>query len=173
VRAWAVTLVVLTLAAAVGPAPAQDANRQELARELARLMLDEPARRRLDEQVSAAIVQAVGGRLQDRLSRPLLELEWGILANIVTRFVGEALPPNRMEEITAQVYARHFDDAELSDLVRFQRSALGRKAARLTPVIGSETVQAIDAEIRDRVGMPGLLDALQRAFPVLRLQEAP
>jgi hypothetical protein len=107
------------------------------------------------------------------LNRPLLELEWRMLGDIVARFVGETLTPTRTEELASQVYARHFDDAELGELLRFQRSETGKKAARLTPVIGAETAEAIDTEIRESPGMPRLLDELQRAFPVLKPQESP
>jgi hypothetical protein len=167
-----VALAVLTVCG-IGQATAQSASRQELAGELARVILDETARRGLDEQVSAAMVRGIGANLQSRLTRPLLDVEWRMLADIVTRFIAETLPPSRTAEIAAQAYARYFDEAELRELLGFQRSAVGRKAARLTPVIGSETAQAIDAEIRESAGMPRLLEELQRAFPVLKLPQSP
>lgn len=167
-----VVLVVLALGV-VARAEAQDAGRQELARELARLLLDDGLRRGLNEEVSAGLTQALGATLQDRLNRRLLEMEWRILAGIVRRFVAETLPPSRMEEIAAQAYARHFDEAELGELLRFQRSDVGRKAARLTPVIASESARAIDEEIQTSPVMPRMLEELQRAFPVLGPPESP
>ena len=170
-RAWAVVLAAIALCAG-GRAAAQE-ERQELARELARLMLDDTVRRGLDEQVATGIVRGIGTTLQQRLNRPLQDPEWRMLGGIVQRFVGETLRPGRTEDIAARIYANHFDDAELRELVRFQKSEVGRKAARLTPVIGAETAQAIDDELRQSVAMPVMLAELQQAFPVLKALESP
>src|SRR2546426_301182 len=75
--------------------------------------------------------------------------------------------------LVALVLAGAGQAAELRELLRFQQSAVGRKAARLTPVIASETAQAIDGEIRSSPGLPRMLAALQRAFPVLKPSESP
>jgi len=172
-RAWlGVGLVVLALGG-IGQAAAQDGGRQELARELARLMLDDTVRRGLGEEVSAGLIQVVAARLQERLNRRLLDVEWRTVAGIVRRFVADTFPASRAEEIAAQAYARHFDEAELRELLRFQRSDVGRKAARLTPVIASESAQAIDAEIRRSPALPRMLEELQREFPVLGDSESP
>lgn len=170
---WLTSLVTVLVLVAGGPVSAQEPTREELSRDLARLMLDEAARRGVEEQVTVVMVQAIAATLQDRLSRRLQDAEWRMLGDIVARFVSETFPPSRTEDIAASVYARHFDDAELRELLRFQRSDVGRKAERLTPVIRSETARAIDAEIRESPSMPRLLDDLQRAFPVLKLQESP
>lgn len=172
-RTWIGVVVVALLLGGAGHAAAQGAGRQELARELARLMLDDAERRGLDELVSAGLAQAVVGTLQERLNRRLLDEEWRIVARIVRRFVAETLPPSRTEEIAAQAYERHFDAEELRELIRFQTSAVGRKAARLTSVIAAESVQAIDGEIRRSPAMPRMLEDLQRAFPVLGPLESP
>ena len=95
-----------------------------------------------------------------------------MLASIVRHFVGEALPAARTEELAAEVYLQHFDGAELSALLSFQRSAVGRKAARLAPVIASESSQ-IDRELQQSPALPGLLDELRRAFPVLGTPQSP
>jgi hypothetical protein len=165
-RATATALLLATLGVAA-PVAAQD-TRQDLARSLARTMLDEPARRQLNEQVAAAMLRSIGLGLQERLSRPLLESEWRMIADIVRRFVADALPPSQAEEITARVYARHFDEAELRELLRFQQSDVGRKAARLAPAINEDTAWVLDAELRASPAIGPLLDRLQRAFPVLR-----
>ena len=170
---WLTSLVAVLVLVAGGPVSAQEASHEELSRDLARLMLDESARRGLEEQVTTVGVQAIAATLQDRLSRRLQDPEWRTLGDIVTRFVGETFPPSRTEDIATRSYARHFDDAELRELLRFQRSDVGRKAERLAGVIRSETARAIDAEIRESPSMPRLLDDLQRAFPVLRLHESP
>src|SRR5262245_54121641 len=146
-RTWVVrTLIAVTLTG-VGEAAAQADPRLPLARELAHLMIDDPVRRSLEEQVGAGLIRAVSETLQERLNRRLLEVEWQLLTDIVRRFVAETLSQDRTQDIAADAYARHFDEAELRELVRFQQSAVGRKAARLTPVIASETAKAIDVEI--------------------------
>jgi len=172
-RAWVVGgLTAITLGGA-GPVAAQPDGQRELAGELAQLMLDETVRRRLGEQVSAGVMRAIGATLQERLNRRLLEVEWRMLAGIVERFVEETLPRGRAEQIATEVYLRHFDAAELQELVAFQRSATGRKAARLTPVIARETSEALERELRASPAVPGMLEALHRAFPVLGPGESP
>lgn len=173
-RGLAVCAVALSvLLRSASAASAQEPGRQELARELAGLMLDDASRKGLDRQVGAAMLQVIGAMLQNRLSRPLLESEWRTISAIVARFVAATLTPARTDEIAARVYARHFDEAELRELLRFQRSEVGRKAARLTPAIGTETAQAIDVEIKESASMPALLAELEREFPVLKFQESP
>ena len=107
------------------------------------------------------------------MNRRLQDAEGRALAEIVRGFVARTLPPARIEEIAARAYASHFDEAELRALLDFQRSAIGRKAARLTPVIGLETAQAVESEIQQSPAMPRLMEELQRAFPVLRSSESP
>lgn len=165
-----VAILAIAVVAFGGPgaAMAQEIGRRELARELARVMIDDSVRRGLEERVTGNMTQGMAALLQDRLSRRLQEAEWGLLSQIVGRFVAETFPRSRVEEIAADGYARHFDEAELRELLRFQQSPVGRKASRLAPVIAVETAQAIDGELRASPAIPGMLDALQRAFPVLR-----
>jgi len=173
-RAWIGTAALLAAAALGGhhPAAAQE-GRRELARELARITVDEASRRRVDEQVGMSLAQAIGVTLQERLGRRLIEVEWGLIAGIVRRFVSETLTPGRAEEIAAEAYARHFEESELREVLQFQRSATGRKAARLSPVLAAETLQAIEGEIRRSPAMPRMVEELQREFPVLRSPESP
>jgi hypothetical protein len=75
--------------------------------------------------------------------------------------------------MAARIYGSHFDEAELKALVEFQRSAVGRKAARLTPAIARETGRAIEGEIARSPAMPRLIEEVGREFPVLRVPETP
>src|SRR5512144_605832 len=100
VRAWIFAMLVALAGGAV-PAAAQEGGRQELARELAGLMLDEPSRRHLEEQVIAGLAQAIASTVQERLGRPLGEVESNSIARIVRRFVADTLPPGRAVEIAA------------------------------------------------------------------------
>src|SRR6266540_4822373 len=119
-----------------GVASAQDANRQALALDLARVLIDEQMRQGLSDQVGISMLRLIGANLQERLSRRLQEAEVRTLAEIIRGFVGRTLTSERIEEIAARAYASHFDEAELKlkALVEFQRSAVGRKSARLTTV---------------------------------------
>src|SRR5262249_23228924 len=110
IRSWLAAILVIALSAAATAAqdtPRQQPPRGRLARGRAGWMLAEPARRGLDEQVSVAIVRSIGVTLQGRLNRPLLEMEWHTLGDIVTRFVADTLTAERTEELASQVYARH------------------------------------------------------------------
>lgn len=167
---------MLLLGAAVAgavPVAAQEDRQRALARELAGVMLEGNARRGIEEQVGVSLVQAIAVTLQERLNRNLLEVEWRMLAGIVRRFVGDTLSGGRTDELAADVYREHFDGDELAELLRFQRSAVGRKVARLGPRIAIETAQALEREIRRSPSMPAMLGELRRAFPVLGLPESP
>jgi hypothetical protein len=169
-------LIAVTVAVGlglVGHVMAQAVGRQALARELAQLMLTETLRRELDEQVTVGLTTAVGASLQTRLNRRLQDAEWRLVSEIVRRFVGDTLVPSRTDELAATVYARHFDEAELRQLVLFQSSPAGRKAARLAPVIAAETAQAINDEIRNSPMLPRMVQEFQHEFPVLRTTESP
>ncbi len=170
-RCVALALAVTVIVAAV-PAAGQG-REHELARELARLMFDDSVRRALDEQIGRGLLQSVATPLQQRLNRRLIEMEWRMLADIIGRFLDETLPPARTEEIAADIYARHFDADELAALVEFQRSPVGRKAARLTPTIALDTKRAIEEELRRSPAMRDMVAELHRAFPVLGSTESP
>ncbi len=173
VRALPALVVVAVLLCSGGAVSAQDAARDALALELARVLIDEPAQRGIADQVSLSLLRVIGTMLQERLNRRLHDAEGRTLADIVRAFVARTLPPARIEEIAARAYANHFDEAELRALLDFQRSAVGRKAARLMPVIGFESAQALESEIQQSPAMPRLMEELQRAFPVLRSPESP
>ena len=168
-----VTLLAALVLVVVGAASAQDADRQALALDLARVLIDDQMRQGLSDQVGISMLRLIGTTLQERLNRRLQDAEVRTLAEIIRGFVGRTLTSERIEEIAARAYASHFDEAELEALVEFQRSAVGRKSARLTPVIAMETAQAIEGEIRESPAMPRLIEELQSEFPVLRSPESP
>jgi len=168
VRVWIGVALLAVSLARVGEATAQGDSQQALARDLAHLMLDDTLRQDLIDQVGSGLTSAVGSTLQARLNRRLLDSEWRLVSDIMHRFVSDTLVPSRTEELAAAVYARRFDETELRELLAFQRSAVGRKAARLAPLIAIETAQAINDEIRNSPALPRLIDELQGAFPVLR-----
>ena len=174
VRALQASLLLATmLLCDGGPASAQGATRQALALELATVLIDEQAQRGFADQVGLSMLRVIGTMLQERLNRRLQDSEGRTLADIVRGFVVRTLPPARIQEIAARAYASHFDEGELRALLDFQRSAVGRKAARLTPVIGLENAQTVESEIQQSPAMPRLMEELQRAFPVLRSPESP
>lgn len=168
-----VMLLAALMLASGDVASAQDADRQALALDLARVLIDDQTRQALSNEVGLGLLQVIGARLQERLNRRLQEAEVQTLAEIIRAFVGRTLTEDRIEAIGARVYARHFDEAELKALVDFQRSAAGRKAARLTPVISQETARAIEGEIAQSPAMPRLIEALGQEFPVLRTPQTP
>ena len=173
VRAVQASLIAAVLLCEGGVASAQDATRQALALELAKVLIDDQAQRGFADQVSLSLLRVIGTILQERLNRQLQESEGRTLADIMRGFVTRTLPPARIQEIAARAYASHFDEAELRALLDFQQSAVGRKAARLTPVIALESAQAVENEIQQSPAMPRLMEELQSAFPVLRSHESP
>jgi hypothetical protein len=173
-RALAVVTLLAALVLAGGDAAsAQDADRHALALDLARVLIDDQMRQGLSDQVGIGLLQSIGTRLQERLNRQLQDSEVHTLAEIIRAFVGRTLTQDRVEEIGARVYASQFDEAELKALLEFQRSAVGRKAARLTPVIARETARAIEGEIAQSPALPRLIEAIGNEFPVLRATETP
>jgi hypothetical protein len=168
-----VALLVALMLVDAGAASAQEAERHGLALDLARVMIDDQMRQGLSAQVGGGLLQLIGTRLEQRLNRRLQEPEVRTLTDIIRAFVGRTLTEDRLEEIAARVYASHFDEAELRALLEFQRSPVGRKAARLAPAITRETGQAIQGEITRSSALPSLIEELGREFPVLRAPEAP
>jgi hypothetical protein len=168
----AVNLVAATLAATPG-AIAQDDGRRQLALELARLVVDDASRRAMEDEITAGMVQGLTAMLQERLARRLLDSERQKLATITRSFVGETLGPGRTRELTADVYLRHFDAAELRELVRFQSSPVGLKAREMAPAIARETAQRVEREIETSPAAAGVLEDLRRLFPVLGAPESP
>lgn len=166
-------LLLGTVVAGAVPVAAQEDRQRALARELAGVMLEGSARRGIEEQVGVSLIQAIAVTLQERLNRNLLEVEWRMLAGIVRRFVADTLSGGRTDELAAEVYRQHFDGDELAALLEFQRSVVGRKAARLGPRIAFETAQMLEREIRRSPSMPAMLEDLRRAFPVLGPPESP
>jgi hypothetical protein len=164
--------MVLLAIVLCGAAAAQE-DQREPARELARLMMDSTARRAIDEHVIASMMQNLTATLQQRLNRRLMYREVDMLAEIVRRFVTEALPPSQTEEIAARIYMHYFDAAELREMLQFQRSSVARKVARLAPELAVETAREIDRELRTSPALPDALAELQRAFPVLAPPESP
>ena len=142
-------------------------------RSISRVLIDDQMRQGLSDQVSIGLIQLIGTRLQERLNRRLHDLEVQTLAEIIRAFVGRTLTEDRIVEIGARVYGSHFDGAELKALVDFQRSEVGRKAARLTPVISRETGRAIESEIAQSPALPRLVEELGQEFPVLRAPQTP
>jgi len=173
VRVLPAALLAAILVCEGGAAAAQDTTRQALALELATLLIDDQAQRGFADQVTLSMLRVIGTTLQERLNRRLQDSEARTLADIVRGFVVRTLPPARIQEIAARAYASHFDEAELRALLDFQRSEVGRKAARLTPVIALESAQTVEREIQESPALPRLLEELQRAFPVLRSPESP
>jgi hypothetical protein len=168
-----VVLLAAVLLAAGDAVSAQDADRQALALDLARVLIDDQTRQGLSDQVGIGLLQLIGTRLQERLNRRLQDSEIQTLTDIIRAFVGRTLTEERIEEIGARVYGSYFDEAELKTLVAFQRSAAGRKAARLTPAIARETARAIEGEIAQSPALPRLIEEIAREFPVLRKPETP
>jgi hypothetical protein len=167
-------LVLATLVLAGGRvASAQDADRERLALDLARVLIDDQVRQGLSDRVGLGLLQLFGTRLEERLNRRLQEAEVQALADIIRGFVRRTLTEDRIAEIGARVYGSYFDEGELKALVEFQRSAVGRKAARLTPAIGRDTARAIEGEIAESPALPGLLQELAHEFPVLRAPQSP
>src|SRR6185369_4846068 len=99
-------LVALLLAAMLlfesGAASAQDAPRQALALELAKVLIDDEAQRGFADQVSLSMLRVIGTILQERLNRRLQDSEGRTLADIVRGFVVRTLPPARIHEIAAR-----------------------------------------------------------------------
>ena len=167
-----VFLALLVLAGG-GVASAQESERNRLALELARILIDDRTRQDLSDQVGLGLLQLIGVRLEDRLNRRLQEGEVRTLASMIRGFMVRTLTEERIEDIGARVYARHFDAAELKAMVDFQRSDVARKAARLSAVLAQETARGIDAEIAQSAALPRLIEELGQEFPVLRVPETP
>ena len=152
---------------------AQDATRQALGLELAKVLIDDQMQRGFTDQVSLSMLRVIGALLQERLNRRLQESEGRTLAEIVRGFVVRTLPPARVEEIAARAYASHFDEAECGrcSTSSGRRSAGRPRGSRRRS--GSIPRRPSRARSSRSPAMPRLMEELQAAFPVLRSQESP
>ena len=164
----------LVAAAAATPALAQDGAVTRPARELARLMLDDAMRRTVSDQVSGP--HGAGDRRDapGAAEPPALRGRVGGGGRHRQAVRRRHLPASRTEEITAAIYARHFSQAELAELVRFQSSDVGRRstAARAADRDGDGAGHR-RRDQAERRAVPRLLAELQREFPVLRTEQSP
>jgi hypothetical protein len=127
----------------------------------------------LSDQVGLGLLQLIGTRLEERLNRRLQESEVRALADSIRAFVGRTLTEDRVHQIGARIYASSFEETELTALLNFQRSAVGRKAARLTTAISRETARAIQGEVAGSPALPQLIEEIGREFPLLRAPQTP
>ena len=84
---------------------------------------------------------------------------------MIAEIVGEEIPYDTMIGITANVYLRHYTEAELKEIAAFQQTAAYRKQMAVIATLMSETGQevqniilarrpAIEAKVKARLGIP-------------------
>jgi hypothetical protein len=173
-RPWlGVLLVAAAVAAWPGGAAADEAERLRLARELTSTALAGEMRERLQAQLVVLTTQSIGRAIQIQLNRRFLEVEWRIVERLVTRFLGEALPPPQLEQIYAEIYADLFDEDELRELVRFHRTSAGRKSLQLQGRIGRDALEAMSRVVDRSPARATLIAELRKEFPALGPAESP
>ena len=166
-------LVVTVTVLGAGRAWADDADRLRLSRDLVSVALDTQVRQRLQQQLVVIVTQSLGRSIQVQLNRRLLDIEWRSLERIATRFMGEALPPEQVEQVYAEVYASLFDESELRELVRFHGTSAGRKSLHLQARIGQDALQAMARVVDTSPARAMLITALREEFPALGPAESP
>ena len=122
------------LLAGLGAAPVlgEDGDAEERKRVLARKVMEVTGVSVAGDQVAHGLL----GQIRPAFSTVPEEV-WTELAGTID-----------VDEIIAfsiPIYARHFDEAELSELVAFYESPLGRKMMQRMPAVAQESTRAFDA----------------------------
>src|SRR5712692_6760250 len=90
------------------------------------------------QPVAQALVPGLKPGLERQLKRPVSAEEERQLVDVLRRtFVG-VFPSALFEKELIEVYAKHFNEAEAEELLRFYRTSVGSKAIGLTAVLAGE-----------------------------------
>ena len=126
---------------------------------------------RLRNGITGLVAQVLKLSLEKRLGRSLSADEQGRLVQVAGRVMRDAASDQAMAEIYVDLYAEHFTEAELREILRFYQTGTGEKALRLSGQLAREggeraqrMVTAREPEIRARFEAE-----FQRAFPELTL----
>lgn len=117
-----------------------------LALQLSRIVLSEEIYAQTVTQMTQGMVQsarASGGQLPPDAATKLQAV------------VKEALPYQELLQFNSQVYAKHFNDKELSDVIAFYKTPTGAKMVQELPGITQEVAQRVGSLLPQR--MPELL----------------
>jgi len=90
------------------------------------------------QPVAQALVPGLKPGLERQLKRPVSPEEEQKLVDVIRRtFVG-VFPSALFEKELIEVYAKHFNEAEAEELLRFYRTPVGTKAIQLSAVLAGE-----------------------------------
>jgi len=110
------------------------------------------------QPVAQALVPGLKPGLERQLKRPVSPEEEQKLVDVIRRtFVG-VFPSALFEKELIEVYAKHFNEAEAEELLRFYRTPVGTKAIQLSAVltgegavIGQRLAKSREAEFAQRL----------------------
>ncbi|MBI4637625.1 MAG: DUF2059 domain-containing protein [Candidatus Rokubacteria bacterium] len=110
-------------------------------RELLRLFLGPGFFDVLVDQMTRVAVPAVKIAIENDLKRPLTSAEDQKLLNALRRSFVAVFPRSIWEDEFVTLYAKHFSEGEIGELLQFYRTPVGAKAARLTALMAGEGAQ--------------------------------
>jgi uncharacterized protein len=113
-----------------------------LSMQLSRIVLSE-------ELYAATVTQMTQGMIQSaRASGSELPPDLATKLQVVVK---EALPHQELLQFNAQVYANHFNDKELTDILAFYKTPTGSKMVRELPGITQEVAQKVGTLLPQRL----------------------
>jgi hypothetical protein len=166
-------ITVLLLLAWTPRASAQESASPE-AHELARLILSsagsfDAALAQAGRQITAIVVPAVEGRLRRSLSVD----ERSQLQILVTQVTKETLPRDLWVDLYARLYSKHASPAEITDMLTFYNTPVGRRALSLSVIVITESAEAgfnLFTKSREQELQKRFSDALSKTMPGLKAE---
>jgi len=113
-----------------------------LSMQLSRIVLSDELYAQTVAQMTQGMIQsarASGGDLPPDIQTKL------------TGIVKEALPHQELLQFNAQVYSKHFNDKELTDILGFYKTPTGSKMVRELPAITQEVAQRVGTLLPQRL----------------------
>ena len=164
-------LVLLLVVVACPPAWTQDRSTPE-AHELARLILSSGTFEAVMTQAGSAATIVVIAAVEGRLRRSLSADERSELRTLLTQVTKDTLPWDLWEALYAGLYSKYASPAEITELLAFYKTPLGRRALSLNVILttaGAEAGRNL-AKSREQEFQTRFMDALAKTMPGLKAE---
>lgn len=173
VRAMVMVCNCLSILAAIAaPLTCAQERPSPEAHELARLILSSGLFDAASSQAASVGTAPVIVALQDRLKRSLSDEERSQLRSLMIQVMKDTLPWDVWEDLYADLYTKHASPAEITELLAFYKTPLGRRGLSLSVILATEAPEAGRnlAKSREKEFTVRFIDALGKTMPGLKAE---
>src|SRR5215831_21174366 len=160
------------LAAIAAPLTCAQERPSPEAHELARHILSSGLFDAGSSQAASVSTAPVIVALQDRLKRSLSDEERSQLRSLMIQVMKDTLPWDVWEDLYADLYTKHASPTEITELLAFYKTPLGRRALSLSVILaiqggdaGRTLGKSHENEFRNR-----FMDAFGKTMPALKAE---